>query len=263
MATASSPILQRVYYNHYKASDFASGFGNDWSADAIPISVFSAGAHQFVQGRYSGTGTINGFLDVTDAGFDEVEHGNITTTDGEQWILRCYRSTTQAHRMAFETREHDAGDSRIADTAGVAMINWNGQSQEAAVHGQILSVGEQVISATGGTTGINVGTTATTDTMVVTVRVIAVDTFTSATVTIEESSDDGSADAYAKITGWTLTEQDPSTVVDIGTPDEVTFTGLGAAKFTVAKVTEAWKRINVTALTGTSFTVIATIGNAT
>lgn len=258
MATIAHAKNARIYYDHLKVSEFANSFELAFSADAAETTAFEDAGKTFVQGKYGHTGSFAGFLDLADDGFDESEFADLV--DGEHLILRCPQGTTAGY-PAYETNEISTGTSRAADIGNVVLINWSGQGTDRAVRGAVLTSGEQSITATGNTTGVNVGAATSTQTMVITCRVLAVSGTGSISLKPQGSSDDGAGDAYANVTGWTLSEVDPGTNVNIGTADTATFTGVGLARFTRTGATEAWLRINVSAFsTFTSVTLLVTAG---
>lgn len=258
MTTIAHGKSARIYMDHYKLGDFANTFALDIARDVAEVTAFADDGKTYVGGKYGHTGSFAGFLDLADDGFDEKEHGNLTA--GERWIARCPQGTTGGC-VAYESVETNTGLSRASDIGNAVQITWNGQGTGRLSRAVVLTNGEQAITATGNTTGVNVGAAASTDTMVVTVRVLAVSGSGSVTFKVQESSDNGAGDAYAQVTGWTLSEKDPGTNVNIGTADQATFTGVGCAKFTRTGATEAWLRINVSAFSGfTSVTVLVTAG---
>lgn len=258
MATQAHAKNARIYYDHLKVGEFANAFNLDISTDAVETTAFADAAKTFKPGKYGATGAFAGFLDLADDGFDELVHADLV--DGEHLICRCPQGTTLGY-PAYETSELNTGLSRASDIGNVVLINWDGQVTDRIVRGFVLTSGEQAITATGNTTGVQVGAATSTQTMVITVRVLAVSGTGSISLKPQGSSDDAVGDAYANITGWTLSEVDPGTNVNIGTADTATFTGVGVARFTRTGATEAWLRINVSAYsTFTSVTLLVTAG---
>ena len=248
----------RIYYDHLKVGEFANSFELAFTQDAAETTAFEDAGKTFKPGKYGHTGSFAGFLDLADDGFDEREFADLV--DGEHLILRCPQGTTLGY-PAYETNEISTGTSRAADIGNVVLINWSGQGTDRAVRGAVLTSGEQAITTTGNTTGVNVGAATSTQTVVITCRVLAVSGAGSISLKPQGSSDDAVGDAYANITGWTLSEVDPGTNVNIGTADTATFTGIGVARFTRTGATEAWLRINVSAFsTFTSVTLLVTAG---
>ena len=120
----------------------------------------------------------------------------------------------------------------------------------------MLLNGKEVVTGTGAETGQNVGIVASDKTFAALILVSAESALTTMTVQLDQSSDDAAADAYAQLTGLSITVFGSASA---GT-DEVTFTGIGGAYITASGATEAWVRANVTAFTGTSATLTAAAG---
>lgn len=259
MATPIHSKSVRVYYDHYKASEFASATNLDIAADSAEITALASTAKEFIQGKYGHSGGFNGFLDLADDGFDEVVHGHLA--DGEHWLCRAFAGTGIAALSVYETVEIATAPGRASDIGNAVLVNWSGQGTGRACRGVMLSAGEQAFTATGNGTGVNHGVLSSTQTGVLTIRVVAVSGTGSITFRHHGSSDDGSGDAYAQTTGWTSSEKEGTglTNVNIGTADQLTFTGVGCAKMTRTGALEAWHRINVSAYsTFTSVTALIT-----
>lgn len=258
MATPAHAKNARIYYDHLKVGEFANSFELAFTQDAAETTAFEDAGKTFSPGKYGHTGSFAGFLDLADDGFDEKEFADLV--DGEHLILRCPRGTTAGY-PAYETLELNTGTSRAADIGNVVVINWSGQGTDRAIRGMVLTNGEQAITTTGNTTGVEVGAASSTQTMVITARVLAVSGTGSITIVPQGSSDNGAGDAYAAITGWTSSEVDPGTNVNISVADQLTFTGVGVGRLTRTGATEAWLRINVSAFsTFTSVTLLVTAG---
>jgi hypothetical protein len=260
MATPKHGKVHRLYYDYIPVSAFANSDVLTITLDAAEYTAFEDAAKVFKAGKYSGTSNFAGFLDVADGGFGDVQHADLA--DGNHWIGRLWNGTGIGS-LAYETVEVSTGNSIAADVANVVAMTWNGQGAARLGRGCQLTAGAASITATGAQTGVNYGsvwqTVGAASTQVVTARVVAVSGTGSISIQLEESTDDGSGDAYAQVTGWTSTEVDPGTNVNIGTADTLTFTGIGAAKMTRTGAIEAWQRVNVTAYsTFTSVTLLVT-----
>lgn len=261
MATPKHGKNHRIYFDYWPVSQFANSDTLDIAADAAETTAFEDAGKTFLQGKYGATSSFAGFLDLADDGFDET--WDVTSlADGQHWIGRLYDGTTRGG-VCYETVELNTSAARASEIANVVTLNWSGQKTGQIGRGGVLTAGAESITGTGALTGVNYGgtygTVGASSTQVVTVRVVAVSGSGSITVQIEESSDDGGGDAYAQVTGWTSTEVDPGTNVNIGTADQVTFTGIGAAKLTRTGAIEAYQRVNVSAYsTFTSVTLLVT-----
>lgn len=180
-------------------------------------------------------------------------------------------------RVSDEGADYDAAGVIFGDAAGdvgreiVGRIDSNARATTLTdvdrlsgaiigrMMGRVLCVTPGTsITGTGVQTGVEVGANTAGTISFVSLRVTAVNTFTTMTVQIEESQDDDATDTYAQTTGW-------SAIVGGGASfasDEVTFTSIGWAVLYKTTATEAWLRSNVTALTGTSATLWVNGGKA-
>lgn len=184
----------------------------------------------------------------------EEETFNLMTNESDQVLGVIYGGA--AGDVAYEDIGKLVGRPYTTSVGNVDTIDGS-LTGEWFARGLAVDV-DRSVTGTGGGTGQNIG--AITGTLAVVVRVTAVNTFTSMTVDIEESSDDGSGDAYAKVTGWTW-NTDHANVSEAS--DTLTFTGVGyAVGYKTVAPSEAWIRTNATALTGTSATVSSMAGEA-
>jgi len=244
MATAGHSKAARAYYDHYRVSQIAQSVSLDFASDVADTSVIEGDSKTGVQGKTGGTCSINGLLDVADDGWDEIAFDDIQN-DTHYITVEPQGNTITS--LAYLTQQNHTGEGRAMDQANVGLLNWSGQLTGDFGRGQVITTGEKAFTGTGSDTGVNVGTTAATETALVVLHVTAFSGFTDVTFQIEESTDDGSVDTYAQITGWTIAVEGNASA---GT-DEVTFTGTGTAWLSMTAATETWKRVTVSAVNGT------------
>lgn len=108
------------------------------------------------------------------------------------------------------------------------------------VRGTVLRAAS--VTGTGNGTGRNVGAT-TGEQVAVVFRVLGGD-FASITIDVQQSSDNGGGDAYSNVSGLT----------------SGALTAPGVVRVTTSAATEAWKRVNVSAFTGTDALIVVSIG---
>jgi len=253
MATPGHTKAARMYFDGYRVSQTVSAGDLTFTCDGVEVTPIESDDKDFLQGKTTVAGTLNGFLDTTDDGWDEIEFETIN--DGGHNITRCPVGATGG-AIAYVTREISTGDSRAFDQANAVLLNWSGQNEDATDFGRgtVLTTGEWTATEAGSDAGDEVGAAAATDTIIINVHCTAFSGFTDVDVQIEESSDDGGADAYAQVTGWTITAEGNCTA---GT-DEAVFTGIGSAQFKVSKVTEDYLRVTISDVTGAgSITLLA------
>lgn len=245
MATPKHGKYIRNYFDNYRVSNWVSAGNVDFSRDAAEITPLEEEFKQSLPGKVGAASAINGFLDVADDGFDEVDFVDILAPTTHYVCRTFFAGTSQAQGdIAYETQEFNTGNSRAYDVANVAMLNWGGQVTGGFYRGAVL-LPETAGTATGVIgSALNFGATTAGERFVATIRLVAkAGTFGSVTIALQESSDNG-ADAYATISGMTAT-----------------FTALGVARVSTTSATEAYKKLNITGLTTlTSVTFHVTIG---
>lgn len=233
-----------IYHDGFRLSTIVSKASQEVSVTEAEYTALEDAAGMFAQGKPSGKVSATGFLDITETtGWDT--RALAAQTDGIH-LWTCYPAGTVALQPAYLFRYQVTSQPRTFDQAQVAMIDNQGTITGAMSRGVSL-LAPVAVTGTGATTGQNLGVTASTDRFIAHVMLQAVSGTGSITVEIEESSDDGSGDAYATISGMS------GTLTTVGTATRLSFTG----------ATEAWKRVNVTAFSGfTSVTIAVAVGTA-
>jgi hypothetical protein len=243
----------RTYFDHFRCSPVIGQSSLGWQRDEWEVPHLE-GEKEFLPGKMrAAPASMNGFLDVADGGFDEIE----STFDGSIHYLSWLPAGLGIGLQAIEAQQRDTGDSRTFDQGGGALLNWSGGGTGGSVFGDQISDGEQAFTATGDGTGVNNGATSATETFVAVIRLVSKAGTGSTTIRLHQSQNDGGADPYAQMTGLTIAVRG---LAAAGT-DEVTFTGVGVAFISFTGATEAWKRLRIHALSGfTSVTLQASAG---
>lgn len=253
MATPGHSKASRHYFDGYRVSQSASTADVTIATDAAEATPIEGDSKTMLQGKTSLVSNINGFLDITDDGWDEQEFATIN--DGGHAITFCPVGTTGGS-IAYVTRQFSTGDSRAYDQANAVMLNWAGQHEDDSDFGRgtVITTGEKAFTGAASDAGDEVGAAAATVTTIIAVHCTAWTDFTDIDIQIEESSDDASADAYAQVTGWAIEVNGNCAA---GT-DEAVFSGIGSAFFKKTGAIEAWLRVTCSDVTGTgSATVLA------
>ena len=233
-----------IYFDAFRLSQIVMKAGQEIKAPPVSVTPIepASGWEEHVPGKVGGGSSCSGVLDVDATGWDKKAFDALT--DGAHLFTRLPVGGA-AGGVAYLTKEIAIGEPRAFDQAQVVMLDWSGQMTEAVARGQVLTP-STLVSATGPQTGRNVGTTASTQTLVAHVLLLAVTGPGSVTVAIQESSDNGAGDAYATVSGMS------AALTSAGQAARLTFTG----------ATETWKRSNITALTFTNATLLVAIGTA-
>lgn len=230
----------RVWLDEFALGGGVFGFSQDVSQETPEVEAFTDTGPRRVQADYDWRAALQGFFDGDSGEIDE--DINSILQDGNTHYLAIFPNSGDEGTIgrdgafALGDRSH-AG--RLAAAVGLEFEgNGNGRLARATI------LRNASISGTGAGTGRNLGTTDAGDLFVVTARVIS-GTFSDLQFDIQESSDDGAGDAYADVSGL-----------------DFTFSAVGVTQKSVTAATEAWKRINVDAFTGTSALLVVTAGKA-
>lgn len=244
MATAGHGKAARIYYDGYSLTQYVSKASQEVSASEAEYTSIEDTSGVYLQGKITGKVSADGFLDVTaTTGFDATMYAALV--NGEHYWT-AMPTGTAALAIAYMAKFNVTSQARPYDQADVIRLNVAGTITDSISRGKVLLT-PTAATTTGGLTGQNVGTSASTDEVVAHVLLVAASGSGSVTVAIQESSDNGAGDAYATISGMS------GSLTAVGQATRLTFSG----------ATETWKRPNVTALSGfTSVTLLVTIGQA-
>lgn len=246
MATPGHSKASIIYYDGFRLSQIVSKAAMEFKVPGVDVTPIepSDGWDAFVQGKLGSVSSCSGFMDIDATGWDKKAFDSFT--DGVHQFTRLPVGGT-AGSIAYLTNEISVGQPRAYDQANVVMLDWAGQATGPISRGSVLTA-STTVTGTGAQAGRNIGTTTSTQTLVAHILLLAVSGSGSLTVEIQESSDNGSGDAYSSLSGMS------ATLTTVGTSARVTFTGTA---------TETWKRSNVTAFSGfTNATILVAIGTA-
>ena len=237
----------RVWLDHRDLSGFVNAGEFGLQNEVMDAAAFNTSGPKQVVGNFEHThshGVLwdGGTSDNSSNDIDAFLHGLAGSSDGlhylgETWGANAAGSVAYESIVKLESKPHKGTNGQL-QMFQLAMAG-SGQLSRGLVLANATATG------TTNYTGRNQGVTASTQTYQAVVRVLG-GTFTSFTLQIQQSSDDGSGDAYALITGMTVS---PSAV--------------GVTRLTFTGVTEAWKRAAITAWTGTNAIIIVTGGVVT
>jgi hypothetical protein len=233
---ASSSV--RVWLDHYPWSAFLTGltFKVDQKTDEA-TALSDAGPRRVVD-NYDHSDSLTGLFDGTDDSFDE--QAQAAFADGaDHYLLKCYAGTTVGS-VAYESIAVVSGEPLEVKRGKAIARNVDTKGSNSLSRGLVML--NQTATGTLNGTGYNQGVTAVGTEYQMVVRVLS-GTFSSITVKIQGSQNDGSPDAYSDITGLAVTR-----------------TTAGVSRASVVIATEAWKRAIVSAFSGTSAVVMVTAG---
>lgn len=190
--------------------------------------------------QYTPAVSFNGFATYGADLWDEESFDLMTSTADSVF--------TYVHGTARGDRSYDVigkCNARSQPVNVAQLIGLNGAlTGKQWIRGAALAV-DEVITATGALTGVNIGAIAANSTTGIVWRLTAKNTLTTITTVVQHSSDstNGIDGTWATVTGLSLTA-----------------TGITYEIDTITTGTSAWLRLNTTALTGTSATLTVTAG---
>lgn len=229
-----------VYLDALDLSGLANSVTLSVNVDTAEVTTFADTAKTFLEGDYTATASLATFYDNTDDGWDELAFSKATTQDDTHYLLTIPGST--AGTVCYELAGIPTGQPRAFNVGSAITINLDLQGSGQLSRGGVNWTG--AITGTGAKTGVNHGATTSAQTIVVTYRILSVSGSGSIVFALEESSDNGSGDAYGAVAALA----------------SGTLTGTGITVKTATAATEAWKRINVTTFSGfTSVTALVTV----
>lgn len=232
----------RFWLDQYDVSGFLNTGGQSWDNEIIESGNFATTAKtETVSGKYTEKATETILFDVAAgaASIDTILHGFAVGGDVAHYRGRSWGAHSEGYPV-YETIEVMASKPLTAAEGQILLMN--GAWSQAGPTSRGLILRNATVTGTGNGTGRNQGITPAASTYQVVFRVLG-GTFTSITMQVQQSSDNGVGDAYSLITGLTATRTTPGVV-------RVTFTG----------ATEAWKRVAVTAFSGSNAIIVVTGG---
>lgn len=231
----------RIYFDEFELTGFLNATELQIKQETIPVTTFADAGPRRLVGNYDDESVHNGFFDGADNAFDERAFVDLST-DEEHYLGQGFGAVTVEGGIIYETIKRLREKPVSAQIGGAVLLHLTADGAGGAARSTVLSY----VSATGtgNRTGRNQGATVAGQTYQAVFRVVSVAGTGSITLKIQESQNDGGADAYADIAG--LTE---------------TFTAVGVSRKTTIAATEAWKRLSISAFSGfTSAFVLVTGG---
>ena len=234
-----------VYLDGLNLSALANQSSVSIDIDTADTTTFADTAKTFLEGDYGHTSNVTTFYDNTDDGWDELAFAAAVTTRDDDHYLADVVGGATAGNVCYERIVRWTSQPRTFEIGSAIMIPLSFQGTDRIGRGVVNYAG--TVTATGQKTSQNYGATASTATKYITYRVISVSGSGSLTLEIQESSDNGSGDAFAAISG----------------SSSGALTAVGVTRKTITAATEAYLRLSCTAFSGfTSVTVLVTVTTA-
>lgn len=230
--------LSRFYVDEFNMSGALNAVTSTLDQPEVDITTFSDTGPRTLIDYYRTRDEFSGFFIDTDDDFDERIHA-LVGDENDHYLLKLWGSNVE-NAVAYEAIGRLTNKPISGRSGGVVMLNAAFSGSDACSRGTLLR--SATVTGTGQGTGRNLGATLAGVTFQTVFRVLS-GTFTSITLAIQESSDDGVGDAYAAIAGLSNV-----------------FTAVGVSRKTTTAATEAYKRVAVTAFTGTNAVILVTAG---
>lgn len=227
----------RIYADQFNLSGRANTLDLEFALPTREVTAFEDAAQTFVQGKNERgwTAEFGAFLDITDDEIDEILDSLQAATaiplwgfylDGSAAGSRGYEGSGWIDRRTLRTPVNNAG-----------VLSATVRGSNVPLLGRAMKLNEATaVTGTANGTGQNHMASASGDRVVLITRVTAVDGAGSVTFKLQESSDNGSGDAYADVAG-------------MGT-NVHTAVGAKATSVLAAATLGPWYRIVVSAFSG-------------
>lgn len=238
MCAKASNANTRVYLDKYDISGYFNAAELSVKSEMAGVTAFSDVGPRRVAGNYDHSGRHNGFFDGVGGAVDEIVDA-LRGSGADHYLCQLFGANALGS-IAYEQVVMMAEEPRSGQVGGAVLLNLSTEGSNGVSRGLVLS--NRTATGTVNETGQNQGATTAGQVYQTVIRVIS-GTFTSITIKLQESQDDGGADLYADIAGLS-----------------VTLTAAGVSRLTTTSATEAWKRAVVSAFVGTNAVILVTGG---
>lgn len=230
--------VTRLYVDEFNLSGEINAYTLNFKQETIPVTTISDDGPRRVVGNYDHDFDTTGLFDGTDDAYDERVFVDLKTD--EDHYLSTHFGTAEGSPAYLDVLRM-IEQPRSGASGGAVMLNVKGEGSGSRLRGMLLR--SATVSSGGNGTGRNMGATTTPTPFAVHFHLIAFNG-TNITIKLQESSDDGSGDAYADIAGLT----------------SGALTAVGVVRVSTTASTEAWKRVVISG-TFTSATVVVCAGS--
>lgn len=221
----------RVWFDNHKLSAYLTSAEQSVTIEAPVVTCFSDAGPRRVVGNWDHSHSYNGFFDGAPSALDAI----VAARGGTSYYLCNLFSGATVGNPVYESYVTLTERPRAAQIGGAVTLNFTATGTNQIGRGRLLY--DATATGTGLGTGVNMGAhTVTMGPTWVIYRVFG-GTFTECIVQILQSQDDGAGDAYASIAGAEVT---------------LTTTGTTCKEIAAGTALEAWRKANITGLTGTN-----------
>lgn len=241
-----SHTLTRIYLDQWDLSGMLNAGGLTVKPETPVVTCLSDVGPRRVQGNYDHDANVGGFFDALDGtlGLTNIDAAlNALKDDGSIAHYLTQVPALGAGLVAYDQLVVCAGEPRKWGTGQAIMLDASFVGSNGVARGNVLRTA--TITGTGDGAGVEQVATTAGQIYAVVFRVLS-GTFDTFGLKIQDSDDDAATDAYADVTGLTATFADDDTPA--------------VARVTTALATKLWKRVVVSAFTGTSAVILVTAG---
>lgn len=228
----------RIYLDEFNLSGYLNSSEMSVEQEVPIVTTFADAGPRRVVGNYDYENSEMGYFDGVDDAFDEQVHALLGSTDDHN-LTKCWGSASEGG-IAYDQVVRLTSKPLEAEVGGAVLLKWDSSGGGGIVRGHVLAN----VTSTGAEqrAGVNQGAKASGSTYAVVFRVLSFDG-TNITLKVQESSDNGSGDAYADVAGLT----------------SGALTGIGVVRATTTAALEAWRRVDISG-TFNSALVLVTAG---
>jgi len=228
----------RVWLDAFVLDAFLTSVGQDIEQKTPDVTALSDTGPRRIPAGYDHKDSFVGFFDGAQYSVDEVLDA-LRGSSSDHYVCKLFEGATPG-KTAYETVALMSSEPRAARLGEAIGLSLDLTGSNSLSRGVLLL--NQTVTSTVNGTGQDQGATTSGTEYQAVFRVFS-GTFTSLTVKIQESSDNGGSDPWADIAGLSHT-----------------FTAAGVYRVSTTAATERYKRAVVSAFTGTSAMVGATGG---
>lgn len=228
----------RIYLNRFDISGFANSYSLEVAQETIPVTTLADAGPRRLVGTYDHSHSDGALFDGVDDSIDEIVH-TLLGSAADHYLSELPEGATEG-AVAYDALVMLSKKPLSGAGGGAVMLGLDTEGSGGLSRGLVL--GAATVSGAGNRTGRNQGATVAGQQYRVVFRLLAF-TGTNITLTVQESQNDGSPDAYAAVAGLT----------------SGALTGVGVVVASTTAATEAWKRLAITG-TFTSALILVTAG---
>ena len=219
-------LLTRVYIDEFDFSDALHTADMTITPELAEVTSFSDTGPRRVMGSYDHTSGVLGYFEPTNDAADEQLHP-LTSDAADHYLLHLWGDNTRG-AIAYEQIVHLSSKPLSATIGEGILLDADFVGSGSLSRGVLLTTGPEIETSTGNLTGVDFGTTTSSQTLQAVFRVLAL-TGSNITLNVQQSSDNGSSDAFATISGMT----------------SGSLSAIGVVRTTTLAATERYLRVNI------------------